>query len=347
MTEALVEVVRGELLEACHRGRVAVVDATGRVRAAVGDAAGRVVYWRSSAKPFQAMPLVSSGAAARWKLSSEDLALICASHSGEPSHVARLTTLLERLSFRASDLTCGAHPPLNPDAAAALLRAGREPTVLHNNCSGNHIGMLALARHLGVDPSRYASPGHPVQRELLQSVLRFSGLTAEEVVIGVDGCGVPTYGTTVTQMALAFARLMEPTDIEKSHADAARTVRDAMMAHPEIVGGTGRFDTDLMRIGRGRLLSKGGAGGVECIGIIGGTGLSIAVEDGAGPASPGRPTAVAAIEALRQIGALDQVDLRSLSSHARPSIRTVAGKPVGEARPVFTLVRTRAELRSQ
>ncbi len=345
MTEALVEVVRGELLEARHRGGVAVVDAAGRVRATAGDVDGRVVYWRSSAKPFQAMPVVYSGAAAQWKLTSEDLALICASHSGEPSHVARLTALLERLSFHASDLSCGAHPPLNPDAAAELLRAGREPTVLHNNCSGNHIGMLVLARHLGVDPSGYASAAHPVQRELLRSVLRFSGASAEEVVIGVDGCGVPTYGTTLKQMALAFARLMEPAEIDQPYADAARTVRDAMMAHPDIVAGTGRFDTDLMHAGGGRLLSKGGAGGVECVGILGGTGLSLAVEDGAGPTSPGRPTAVAAIEALRQIGALDDVDLKSLSSHARPPIQTVAGNPVGEARPVFTLDRMGVDVR--
>lgn len=341
MTEALVEVVRGELLEARHRGGIAVVDAAGRVQAAAGDVASRVVYWRSSAKPFQAMPLVYSGAAASWDLTSEDLALICASHSAEPMHLARLTQLLERLGLRTSDLSCGAHPPLSPDAAAALLRAGRKPTALHNNCSGNHIGMLALARHLGVDASGYASPAHPVQRELLHSVLRFSGLTAEEVVIGVDGCGVPTYGTTLTHMALAFARLMEPADIDQPYADAARTVRDAMMAHPDIVAGTGRFDTDLMRVGRGRFLSKGGAGGVECVGILGGAGLSVAVEDGAGPASPGRPTAVAAIEALRQISALDDVDLKSLSSHARPTIRTVVGNPVGEARPVFTLIGTR------
>ncbi len=336
MSEPLVEVDRGGLVEALHRGHVAVVDAAGTVLAGVGDP-DAVAYWRSAAKPFQAIPTVAGGAVARWGLGPEDVALMAGSHSGEPVHVERAAALLARLGCRPSDLRCGVHPPLDADRAAALLRAGEHPSVLHNNCSGSHAGMLALALQLGADLDGYAAPDHPVQRQILAGLAGFTGLHAAEIVLGVDGCGVPCYGISVSSMALAYARLMRPDGIGEPAATAARTVRDAMLGHPYLVGGRGRFDTDLMTVGRGRLLAKGGAGGVQCVGLAAGVGVAIKVEDGTSGPSPGRPGSVSAIETLRALGAIDDAQATALGEHAAPRLRTLSGRVIGGVRPVFTL----------
>ncbi len=334
--EPLVEVSRGRLIEAVHRGSVAVVDASGSLSAAVGDPWRTRTYWRSSAKPFQAIPVVSSGAAARWRLSSEELAIISASHSGEPVHVAHVSALLDRIGCDVDDLVCGAHPPLSPQASSDLQTRGVQPSALHNNCSGKHAGMLALARHLGADIDGYEQPSHPVQREILATVSRFSGLPADEITVGVDGCGVPCFGTSVAHMALAFARLMDDSSAEEPYASAARAVRAAMTEHPLLVAGTGRLDTDLMRLGAGAILAKGGASGVQCVGLRGGLGIAVKLEDGA-DSLPTRPSGVALIEALRSLDVLDSEQVAALGEHARPVLRTIAGREVGEVRPVFTL----------
>jgi L-asparaginase II len=338
MSEPLVEVVRGPLVEAVHRGDVAVVDSSGVLRASVGDPESKVSYLRSSAKPFQSMPLVYGGAAARWTFDDEDLAVCCASHNGEPVHTHRIASLLERIGVAPADLACGAHPPLHRDAAAALARDGVEPNVLHSNCSGLHTGMLAQARQLGVDIRGYESPGHPVQQEVLANVARFTGLTPGDIPVGVDGCAAPCYGVSLYHMAFAYARLVDPRDVGEPYASAAGAIRTAMTRHPHLVAGTGRFDTDVMTLGKGLVLAKGGASGVQCVGITGGVGVAVKIEDGAeGHASPARPTTVAAIEVLRQLGVLDDTQVAALGEHARPVMRTVPGEPVGEVRPAFTL----------
>lgn len=334
MSEPLVEEVRGGLVEAIHRGDLAVVDFRGTLRASVGDPVGKIAYWRSAAKPFQALPLVHSGAAARWNLSSSDLALIAGSHNGEQIHVDRATAILAKIGCSPSDLACGTHPPLAPHAAAELRRTGAEPTVLHHNCSGNHIGMLALAGHLGADRAGYTAPDHPVQTAILQSVSEFTGLAARDVVIGIDGCGVPCFGTSVYHLAYAFARLMEPDGRSPGWAGAAHEIRNAMAAHPYLVAGRGRFDTDLMQTIDAT--AKGGASGVQCVGLPGGLGIALKIEDGSmGP--PPAPGAVAAIAALQQLSMLDADQVVGLSAHGRPVLHTSARQPVGEVRPVFDL----------
>lgn len=345
MSEPLVEIVRGPLMEAVHRGDIAVVDAGGTLRAQVGDPSGKITYWRSAAKPFQSMPVVYSGAAARWELGSEDLAILSASHSGQRVHTGRVAALLERIECTADDLVCGSHPPLNAEAAAALARRRVAATALHNNCSGNHAAMLAFARQLGAPIRGYERPEHPVQVDILENVGRFTGLRSEQIAIGVDGCGVPCYGISLYHMAFAFARLMEPQGIPELHAAAARVVADAMIQHPQLVAGIGRFDTDVMAAGRGALLAKGGASGVQCVGIAGGIGLALKLEDGATGPVPGRPVGVAAIEALRQLGALDDAQLSGLRDHAQPGITTLAGTRVGEGRPAFELTFARSGTR--
>ncbi len=337
MSEPLVEVVRANLVEVIHRGVVAVVDSTGTLRASVGDPVGKITYSRSAAKPFQALPLIHTGAADRWHLSAPDLALIAGSHNGEPVHTEQAAGLLSKIGCDLSELSCGAHPPLEPQAAAALLRRQEEPTALHNNCSGKHIGMLALAKHLGVDPRGYESPGHPAQASILEAISRFSGVQKDAVTIGIDGCGVPCFGTSLYAMALAFARLMEPREESQPYAFAAQGIRTAMAAHPYLVAGLGRFDTDLMQAGVDGLVAKGGASGVQCVGLPGGLGLAIKMEDGStGP--PPAPGAVVTIAVLDQLGILDADQVSALAAHGQPLLHNVSGQVVGRARPVFDLV---------
>ncbi|CAN5127791.1 asparaginase [soil metagenome] len=336
MSEPLVEVVRAGVVDAIHRGDLALVDSGGRLLASVGDPVGKITYWRSAAKPFQALPLLFTGAADRWGLGQEELALIAGSHNGERIHVDLAAAVLSKIGCEVADLVCGVHPPLSPQAASDLQRGNEEPTVLHNNCSGKHIGMLALAQHLGVDRLGYQSAGHPVQEAILGAICQFSDVCSDAVSIGIDGCGVPCFGTSLYSLALAFARLMDPRELSKTCAGAGLDIRTAMAAHPYLVAGDGRLDTDLMQAAAGGLIAKGGAAGVQCVGLPGGFGLAIKIEDGAtGP--PPSPGAVVAVAALHQLGMLDQAQVSALGRHARPVLRSVSGQVVGEVRPVFDL----------
>lgn len=338
-SEPIVEVLRGSLVEAIHRGTIAVVDASGALLASVGDPRRKVTYLRSAAKPFQSMPLVLSGAVGRFALASADVAIACASHSGEPGHVAQVTSLLDHLEVDAGQLACGTHPPLLASAAHELEREGVAPSVLHNNCSGLHAGMLGVAVQLDVPTSGYNLSGHPVQVGVVENVARFAGLDPGDVILGEDDCAAPCHGMSVYHMALAYARLMLPEGrFDERTVTAARTIREAMAQNAWLIGGTGRLDTDLMEAGAGVIVAKGGASGVQCVGIQGGLGFALKVEDGAsGPAAPGQPTAVATVEALRQLAILDPAWSESLQRHARPSLRDRNGHETGFARPSFEL----------
>ncbi len=339
LSEPLVEVIRGPLVEAIHRGTIAVVDASGALLASVGDPRRKVTYMRSAAKPFQSMPLVVSGAAARFGLTPTDLAIACASHNAEAGHVQQVISLLDHLGIDAEQLACGAHPPLLPAAAQELERNGTVPSVLHNNCSGLHAGMLGLARQLGVPANGYNLSGHPAQAAIVQNLARFAGLDPADVMVGEDDCAAPCHAISVYHMALAYARLMQPEGrFDHDTVAAARTIRETMIENAWLIGGTGRLDTDLMEAGAGAIVAKGGASGVQCVGIEGGIGFALKIEDGAtGPAAPGQPTAVATVEALRQLGILDPAGSGALARHARPSLKDRNGHEAGFARPSFDL----------
>lgn len=339
LSEPLVKVIRGPLVEAIHRGTIAVVDASGALLASVGDPRRKITYMRSAAKPFQSMPLVLSGAAARSDLAPADLAIACASHNAEPRHVQQVTSLLDHLEVDAGQLACGAHPPLLASAAQDLARSGAVPNVLHNNCSGLHAGMLGLAGQLGVPASGYNLSGHPVQAAAVQIISRFAGLDPDDVILGEDDCAAPCHGISVYHMALAYARLMRPEGrFDDRTVAAARIIREAMAGNAWFIGGTGRLDTDVMEAGAGAIVAKGGASGVQCLGIEGGIGVALKIEDGAsGPAAPGQPTAVATTETLRQLGILDPAGSAALARHARPSLRDRHGHETGFACPSFKL----------
>jgi L-asparaginase II len=280
MAHLSVEVLRGGLVESVHRVSAAVVDSTGRLIAAAGNPE-LVTYWRSAAKPFQALPLVDDGVLDHFNLGKDALALACASHSSEPRHLELTDRMLQRIGCTEDDLACGPHPPISPEVARQANRDGTTLTPRWSNCSGKHAGMLALARHHGWETRGYERAGHPVQERILRDVVQWTGLDRGKLVQGVDGCTTVCFGLPVTAMARAYAALA-------SGATAGlRQVRDAMLAHPELIAGEGRFCTDVMRVLPGAVIAKVGAEGIHCAALPGtGLGVALKVEDGDMRASP-------------------------------------------------------------
>jgi L-asparaginase II len=339
----LVEVWRGPIVESRHRGHVAAVDGDGRLVAYLGEPE-TVTYLRSSGKPFQAVPLLTSGAAERFQLTEAELAIACGSHSGEDLHVETVAGMLQKIGLDEGALKCGAHEPFDRATAERLRARGETPGVLRNNCSGKHTGMLALSCQLGAPPELYDDPAGPVQQLVLRAVSQFSGIDADEIALGTDGCGVPVFGLHVRAMALMYAHLVAPPDSFDAETRAAcGRLTAAMNARPELVGGTHeRFDTEVMRAGRGRLVSKIGAEGVYTAGVMPcerwpkGLGLAFKIEDG----EDRRARSTIAIEALRQLGVLDENAYKTLAPYASFPVQNHRGEKVGQIRAFFRLERT-------
>lgn len=338
--EPLVEVTRGGITESRHRGHIVAVEPDGTIAAYLG-APETVTYLRSSAKPHQAIPLVASGAADRFEFTDKEIALACASHSGEPIHTEVAASMLRKIGLRPEALKCGIHEPFSPEVARRLREKGEEPNVLQNNCSGKHAGMLALALHLGAPIETYDEPGNPVQLAIGKTVSAFSGVPLEDIAVGVDGCGVPVFGITVKAMALMYARLVSPpAEFDSKTRTACVRIVSAMTGYPELIGGTSdRLDTELMRATKGRLVSKVGAEGVYTVGVLScedwprGLGLALKIEDGDDHRA--RPTVV--IESLRQLGILANESLEAVSRYAFFPVRNRRGDVVGEVTAEFKL----------
>jgi L-asparaginase II len=327
-----VEATRGDQVESLHRVSLAVTDADGRLVASAGNP-DLVTFWRSAAKPFQAMPLVEDGAAAAFGFDDRHLALACASHSSEPRHRALAAEMLERAGVREADLACGPHPPISAQVAAEAARDGTPLTPLWSNCSGKHAGMLALAKFRGWPLAGYQLIDHQLQQRIRAEVARWSGVPEERQLLGVDGCTVVSFALPLRAMALAYARFAT------SGEPAARRLRDAMGDHPELIAGTDRVETDLGVAAKGLAIAKVGADGIYCVALPQARlGLALKVEDGDMDVAP-----VALLDALRQLG--DVVDLGfaparlspSVTRHARPDRLDTRGGVIGMVRPAGTL----------
>jgi L-asparaginase II len=281
----LVAVTRGALLESIHRGRLAVCDPEGNILEAAGDPEA-YIYARSSAKPFQALPLVLSGAAEAFGLTERELAVACASHNAEEPHLAAVRSILEKAGLTEDDLRSGAHLPLYEPEAEKLIRSGEVPRPIHSNCSGKHSGMLAVCVHEGYETATYRDPSHRLQRRILGLILR-----EDEVLVAGDNCGVPAFALPLRSFATGLARVATGKALPDELADAALRIRDAMREHPFMVAGTGRFDTELMD--STGLLVKGGAEAVLAVGSREGWGLALKISDGSERAV--RPAALAAL----------------------------------------------------
>src|SRR5215207_8894264 len=220
LAEPLVEVKRGSITESRHRGHVVAVEPDGTVVASLG-LPQYVTFLRSYAKPFQALPLLISGAAEKFGFTDREVALACGSHNGEPIHTELAASMLRKIGLGPEALRCGAHEPYGAEAALELHSRGEQPNVLHNNCSGKHVGMLAVAIHLGAATENYDSPENPVQKAIADTMANFSGVAVTDMVVGVDGCAAPLFGITVKAMAVAYARLVSPpANFEKATRDA-------------------------------------------------------------------------------------------------------------------------------
>jgi len=281
--EPLAVVRRGGTVESVHRGRVVYCDPTGELLEFIGDPEG-YIHARSAAKPFQALPLILSGAADSFGLTDEEISVACASHNGEARHLAVVRSLLEEAALTENDLQNGAHPPFYPPAAAELARSGEVPQATHGNCSGKHAGMLAVCVHEGYDTRTYRSPDHPLQRRILKLLAETCGIAESAVSVSGDNCGVPTFALPLRGLATGFARLATGEELSDEVGSAALRIRDAMREHPFLVAGTGRLDTDLMETTS--LVTKIGAEAVLGAGNPDGWGMAIKISDGADRALP-------------------------------------------------------------
>jgi len=322
----LVEVLRGLLVESRHRGAVAVADADGGTVLTLGGVAAPI-FPRSAVKALQALPLVESGAADRYGFGDEELALACASHSGEPGHVAGVTRMLAKAGLDAAALRCGAHWPIAQPALVELARTG-EPSALHNNCSGKHSGFLCVACAQGIDHADYWRPQHPVQREVRTVLEHMTGATLSDDRRAVDGCSVPTWAIPLQNLAQGFAKFGTGRGLAPERARAAARLRAACARKPWHVAGTSRFCTEIMELLGARVFVKTGAEGVYC-GALPEQGLGIAVkcDDGAGRASQAIMAAL-----IARFLPLDDAERAALTRLAQPTLRNWNGIEIGALR---------------
>jgi L-asparaginase II len=340
----LVEVTRGDRVESRHRGSIAVVSPTGELIASVGDP-DSLTFIRSAAKPFQVLPFVASGRFDGYNFPNptESLAIMAASHSGEDRHVRTVQAVLRAGGLTREVLACGVAMPSDAETAERLTRDGEPPTALRHNCSGKHAGMALHAKAAGWPIETYWQPDHPTQQLALETISTLSDTPIDEVLTGTDGCGAMTFAVPLRALALAFARLADPSSMGQPTRAALERVRDAMIAHPELIAGERReFDTALMRAAPGRVVSKWGAEGVQGVGLLAGSrgssgapaGVALKIEDGD---RSRRARHVATSEALRQLGVLDDEALARLAEYASPAILDPRGEVAGIVRPAFDL----------
>jgi L-asparaginase II len=335
----LVHVTRSGEVESVHRGCIVITDSTGRLLAHAGDPEMRV-FWRSAAKLHQALPLLMCGGLERWKFSDAELAVICGSHNGEPAQVQCVRSILDRVGVSPQALHCGAQEPYGHQASRELIRHGEEPSSLHNTCSGNHAGLLALDKLLGGSSREYDALNADAQQRALTMVATFAGLPPSSIFTGIDGCGIPAYRTPLSALAAAFARLVSvPTGWPSDIRQAAARIVAAVTAQPDFVSGIGELDTELMRAFSGAAICKLGAEAVCAVAfkatdrLPDGLGVAIKIEDGLG--NRARSVVLAAILEQLELGETSQ--RAAFSSHVERSVKTRRGETVGEIRPVFQL----------
>lgn len=340
MTEGFARVarsLRGRWVENVHFGVAALATPRGELVARLGDPSVRV-FLRSAAKPIQLLPLMTAGGQERFGLSQAEIALMCSSHAGTESHIAAIEALLARIDGLTQDsLVCASHPPLDSAAAAALAGRGESPGPLHNNCSANHLGQLLACLCLGYSTRGYNRPDHPLQKQVAGLIAEFTGVEAEEIQTGVDGCGLPSFCVQAAAAAHLYARLALPENgsLEPETVRGVQSIVRALAEHPEMVAGPGRFATELNRVTGGRLIGKEGAEGFFGVAVRGPVALGAAVKiiDGTEHCRDG-----VVLEILRQAGCLSGAEFKKLSSFYRKELENHAGEVTGELAPDLELI---------
>lgn len=334
----LAEVTRGGIVESAHHGVIAVADSSGAIVASAGDP-GQVAFFRSSAKPFQAIPVITSGAADAFGFTPADLALCCASHMGARHHQVQVAAMLEKLGLDPGALRCGVVLPGDREEAGRV-RVGLVPaSPLQCDCSGKHSGMLAVCLQNGWDIENYLDPHHPLQRQILGIMAEVMRVPIESIALGTDGCSLPTFGAPIGAFAVAFAALARPERTPpgagEQYAAALRRLGAAMVAHPANVSGHGELVADLMDLGSGKIVAKSGAEGLLCFALpASGHGVAIRVSDGSF-----RSHAVIAAQVLQELEAVPANVVSELLRRHDPKLHNHNRRHVGDLRAAFTLQR--------
>lgn len=322
-------VYRGNVVESSHYGSAVVVNREGKVLYWAGEP-GRLTFLRSGAKPLQVLPLFTSGAAKAYSFSLPQVAVMCASHSGQPIHQEQVLGILERVGLSEAHLQCGIHRPFHGPTARALAAAGEKPGPRHNACSGKHACMLAITRYRGWDISSYTRLEHPVQQEMLAAVARLTGVPAGDVITGLDTCGVPVFAVPLYNIAFAYANLAQPDKEECDWRVGMEAVASAMAQYPELLAGEGRFTTALLETCAGKVLAKDGAEALFCVGVPDrGWGVAVKIEDGSD-----RALAPVVIQLLREVGLLSGDLPPALARFEQPELYTHRGEVAGRIVPV-------------
>jgi L-asparaginase II len=345
----LLELTRGRLVESVHHGSIAVVDSSGKLIANHGDP-HLVAFLRSSAKPFQALPFTEHGGVEQYEYTPRELALSCASHDGGRIHLDTVREMQKKVGIQEKDLQCGGHLPNDPEMFREFVCTGIKPTSNHNNCSGKHTTMLAYAKMRGFSLTDYLDIEHPMQQEILTTLCEMCSIEREKVEIGIDGCSAPNFAMPLYHAAFGMARLCDPWDQKEARATACRKITSAMTSHSEMVSNHGEFDCELMKIGRGQVVTKRGAEGFQIMGLIPtsqqerGIGIAFKVTDGDASRmndaleSTSRVRPAVTLEILRQLGALDDIQLKGLEKFGpEKKQKNFAGIITGKSHPVFKL----------
>ncbi len=326
--DELVEVRRGDGIDAIHYGAIAVVDEFGRVQFSYGDIF-QSFFMRSSAKPFQAMVVIESGAFEHYHFSLKELAVMCGSHGGSDEHVEVVRGILDKIGLDESYLRCGIHRPIDRRANKRLYEVGKSPTPLMHNCSGKHSGMLAVAKFNRWNLGDYWMPDHPVQVLAKKMVARYASVNEDAIATGVDGCSVVTFSLPLWRYGYMYARL------SVDDGKPASLVREAMLRYPEMVSYSGSFTTELIRVGKSRFIAKSGAEGLFTMAVPDRkVGIVVKIYDGSS-----RAISVVVVEVLKQLGLIDDDMLSALVGYADVKIYNHRGMNVGEMMPVFRLRR--------
>jgi len=336
-----VVLTRGDIVESLHRAAVAVVDAGGTLLASLGSAE-TVTYLRSTAKPLQAITLVENGGMGHFGFSHRELSLMCASHCGTDRHASVAASIQEKAGVKETDLLCGVHPPLDKETAEEMILRGEKSTPNRHQCSGKHSGMMANCKLHGFPIEKYIDLKHPLQQMVMRTNAEMWDVVPDSIRVGVDGCSVPVFAIALKNAALGFARLVDPEDLSPGRASACRQIAQAMIEYPEMVAGNGRFDTELMRVGGGKLIAKMGAEGFQSVGVFPGVshlssrgiGVAVKVEDGD---LRGETAALIALEALRQMDAISSQELDELKPFTSRPIYNWRKMEIGRIKTIFAL----------
>lgn len=331
MSEILLHYTRAGKVESMHRGDIVAVNTAGKIIDSIGDPQHKM-FWRSAAKPFQVLPFVRQGGLGRYGITGEELALFVSSHSGERRHVELVEQVLHKVQLTVAALDCGPAKPMSGKVAKLLMENKQKPEPVHNACSGKHSGMLALCQLLGVDIEGYTKPVHEAQKQMHQAVAKSAKVAPEELEIGIDGCGVPVFYLPLYHMSLAYARLAKPEAGQWGEdEEAIREIRQAMVTYPQIVAGSGRIDTVISELTKGRILAKVGAESVYCLASIPeGIGITFKIEDGGY-----RAINPVVIGILKRLELITKAEYEALNEKFPPVLKNHRGDVIGTVETLF------------